>query len=147
MIDVESATILQRDSLSFHIDPTDGYFLGLNMPKFNFISSGYALDCDEGWGGLKYPLTKIEIISDSDFNENYPANTILNGLVTIDAWIEESREVKNMRFDDANISDNFMSHMYISQRPTISNEHILTIKLYKSGGKVIEAKTDQLIWN
>ena len=147
IINIESTTILQSDSLSFHIRTPDGYYLGFNMPKFSLISSAYAFDCDEGWGGLKYPLTKIEITSDSDFNDNLPANFVLNGLISIDAWIEETREVKNMKLDDVIITDNFQSQMYISERPTISKEHILTIKLYKSDGKVIESKTDKIIWN
>ncbi|MEN8249384.1 MAG: hypothetical protein ABFS32_10670 [Bacteroidota bacterium] len=144
---IESTEILLNDSLSFHIRATDGYYLGFNMSNFSLFSSTYAFDCDEGWGGLKYPLTKIEITSDSDFNDNYPANSLLNGLVSIDAWIEETREIKNMKLDNVSISDNFESQMYISERPTISNEHTLTIKLYKSDGKVIESKTDKIIWN
>lgn len=146
-INVESTAIRANDSLSFHIRAMDGCYLGFNMPKFNLISSAYAFNCDEGWGGLKYPLTKIEITSDSDFNNNHPANSILNGLISVDAWIEESREIKNMKLDEVSITDNFESQMYISEIPTISKEHILTIKLYKSDGKVIESKTDKIIWN
>lgn len=92
-------------------------------------------------------MIKIEITSDSDFNDNYPANSILNGLVSVDAWIEETREIKNMKLDEVSITENFESQMCISERPTISNEHILTIKLYKSDGEVIESKTDKIIWN
>lgn len=147
IIIIKSSEIQQNDSLSFRIGAKDGYYLGYSIPKFNLISSVYALiDCDEGWGGLKYPLTKIEITSDSDFNEDYPANTILNGLVSIDVWIKESREVKNMKLKDVNISDNFESQMYISEKPTICKEHTLTIKLFKSDGKIIESKTEKITW-
>lgn len=146
-VNVASTEILSSDSLSFHIRATDGYYLGFNMPKFSLITSAYAFDCDEGWGGLKYPLTKIEITSDSDFSESYPANSILNELVSINAWIEETKEIKNAKLDSVIITDNFESQMYISKRPTISKEHILTIKLYKSDGKVIESKTDKITWN
>lgn len=146
-INIESTEIPLNDSLSFHTRATDAYFLGFNKSNFSLISSAYAFNCDEGWGGLKYPLTKIEITSDSDFNDNYPANSLLNGLVSIDAWIEETREIKNLQLDDVSITENFESQMYISERPTISNKHTLTIKLYKSDGKVIESKTDKIIWN
>lgn len=146
-VNVEATEISANDSLSFHIRATDGYYLGFNTSNFSLISSASALDCDEGWGGLKFPLTKIEITSDSDFNDSYPANSILNGLVSIDTWNEKTREIKNMKLYEATITENFEFHMYISQRPTISKDHILTIKLYKSNGKIIESKTDRIVWN
>lgn len=55
-INVESTEIIVNDSLSFHIRAKDGYYLGLNIPKFSLISSASAFYCDEGWGGLKYPI-------------------------------------------------------------------------------------------
>lgn len=146
-IHIESTEIVANDSLSFHIRTTDGHYLGSNSARFSLISSASAFDCDEGWGGLKYPVTKIEITSDSDFNDDYPANSILNGLVSVDAWTEESREMRNMALDEVNITGNFESQMYISDMPSISKEHKLTIKLSKSDGKVIDSKTDMIIWN
>lgn len=146
-INTKSTEILQNDSLAFNISALDGYFLGYSTPKFSLINSAYAFDCDEGWGGLKYPLTKIEVTSNSDFNGSYPANTLLNELIRIDVWIEGSGEIKNMKLSEVNLSNNFESQMFISQGPTTSKEHILTVKLFKSDGNVIEAKTDKIIWH
>ena len=146
-IHVNSTEILQGDSLAFEIRMTDGYFLGWHSPPFSLINNAYAIVyCDEGWGGLKYPLTNIEITSDSDFNDDYPANTLLNELVRIDEWVIASREFKNRKLNEASISNNLENKMYISQKPERSKEHVFKVRLFKSDGSVIEAVTDQVVW-
>lgn len=52
-----------------------------NYNNPSLIKESYALECDYEWNGMKIPLTKIEITSSADFNEVYPANTLLNDLI------------------------------------------------------------------
>jgi hypothetical protein len=78
-----SKIIGQLDSLNFEINQLDTRYMAINRYQFNLMESAYALPCDYGWKGMKIPLVKIEITSDSDFNEDYPANTLLNDLIIV----------------------------------------------------------------
>jgi hypothetical protein len=129
---------------------------------FSLISKAHALDCEpEGWGGMKYPVIGIEITSDSDFDDQYLANSLLNDLVTIheldmiepgkipysanDGRIEPNA-YQYKKLKDADLSKILWSDMYITDHPIASKEHILTIKLIKSNGDIISMHSDKIVW-
>jgi len=126
-----------------------------NQFKFEMIQTVSALGCEEGYAGMKIPLTKIEITSDSDFSDDYPANTILNDLVTIvlntaDDYYGSNYEylkLNNIALDKfMNPQNQYMANLYIAERPTKEKEHKLTIKLFKSNGEIITAASNILVW-
>jgi len=143
------------DSLNFRIQALNLDWMAQNQFKFEMFPKTYALACESGWAGMKFPLTRIEITSDSDFNDEYPANTILNDLVTIDLCTAEDYyecDVKYLKLNDIDLTkfmnpqNQYMANLFIVEKPSKSNEHKLTIKLFKSNGEVITAETNNIIW-
>ena len=135
--------IVENDSLKLYINPLDYECIAFN--KNNISNSAFAIDCDDGWGGMKYPITKIEFISNADFNNDFPANTILNNLITINAWIDDVG-YKYMKLDEYDLSETIWSDIYITSYPTIDKKHIFTVKIIKINGDTIIANSEEIIW-
>ena len=132
------------DSLTLRIDKPDGRFIAARI-RLNMITTAYAaVDCDKGWGGFKFPISKIKVTSDSDYSDNLPANSILNEIVIIRKW-KTGNEYELTNLYDIDGGDSW-SWMYISERPTLSKLHRFTIKLYKSNGDIIIGTSDQIQW-
>ncbi|WP_157514484.1 hypothetical protein, partial [Mangrovimonas sp. TPBH4] len=72
-VSVQNPYVMENDSLSFGVRYLETEYLSSLKTNFNFGNNLYAtIDCDKGYGGDKYPLTRISITSDSDFNSNLP---------------------------------------------------------------------------
>jgi len=143
------------DSLNIQIEPLNLDWMAKNQFKFEVIQTATALDCREGYSGMKNPLTKIEITSDSDFSDYYTANTLLNDLVTIVLNTAEDYygsnyeylKLNNIALDKfMNPQNQYMANLIIAERPTKEKKHILTIKLYKSNGEIMTAVSNKLTW-
>jgi hypothetical protein len=133
------------DSLTFRID-TDGKFVASNDLQFNMMSTANAtIDCDKGWGGLKFPINKIEVTSDSDFNAEFPANTILNEIIMLRKWTTDNDYILTTVNNIDKGQD--WTWMFIKERPTLSKSHKLTIKLFKSNGDIITGTSDLIEWD
>jgi len=126
-----------------------------NQFKFQTMQKLSALSCEEGWAGMKIPLTKIEITSNSDFNDDCPANTLLNDLVIIristsDDYYDYSPEYLKLNDIELvkfmNPQNFYMADLFIIQRPTKAKEHKLTVKLFKSNGDTITAQSNIINW-
>ncbi len=139
----ENQYITKNDSLKLNVRQLDNEFLACKTE--NLINSAYAFDCDKGWGGMKYSITKIEFTSDADFNADYPANSILNDLITINAWIEPN-EYQYIKLNEANLTESLWSDMYIVSSPNIEKKHILTVKIYRENGDTLIANSEEIIW-
>lgn len=154
-INVLNPNVELGDSLNIQLEPLNLDWMATNQFKFEFIQTAYALSCEEGYAGMKYPLTKIEVTSDCDFSDKYPANTILNDLVTIvlntsDDYYGinyEYLKLNNIPLNKfMNPQNRYTANLIIVERPTKEKEHILTIKLYKSNGELITAVSNKIVW-
>lgn len=143
------------DTLNIRIQAYDLDWMAQNQFKFDMIQTVSALACESGWAGMKFPLTKIEITSDCDFNDDYPSNTLLNELVTINLCTAEDYYECNNEYLKLNNIDlvkfmnpqnHYMADLFIVERPTKEKEHKLTIKLFKSNGDTIIAESNMLMW-
>ncbi|RLD59311.1 MAG: hypothetical protein DRJ05_06610 [Bacteroidetes bacterium] len=151
-----SNTIELQDSLIFNINQLDTRYMAQMRSKFNIIKSTYALNCDYGSLGMKIPLTKIEITSNSDFNQEHPANTPLNDLVIVKILEDPNKfnsDYHFEKFDSVEFDkllprvENFNPDLYIVEHPTIESTHRLKIKIFKSNGEIIMAESAEIHWN
>lgn len=160
--DFSSVSIIEQDSvveiddsLNLRIQASNLDWMAQNQFNFSIIPNSYALACDQGWAGMKSPLTKIEITGDSDFNEDYLAHSLLNDLVTIDLCIADDYfdcDRKYLKLNEValkkfmNPQNQYMANIFIVERPTKTKELKLTIKLFKSNGDIIIAESNSIIW-
>ena len=154
LVEVNSEIEL-NDTLNIWVHAHNLDWMAQNQFKFDMIQTISALGCESGWAGMKFPLTKIEITSNSDFNDDYPANTLLNELITINLCTAEDYYDCNIEYLKLNNIDlvkfmnpqnQYMADLFIVERPTKEKEHKLTIKLFKSNGDIILAESNKLIW-
>ena len=156
-IQVENSnTIESQDSLIFKINQLDTRYMAQKLIEFNIIKSTYALNCDYGSNGMKIPLTKIEITSNSDFDEEHPANTLLNDLIIVKILEDPNKfhsEYHFEKFDSVAFEkllprvENFNPDFYIVDHPSIDSTHRLKIKVFKSNGETIMAESEEIYWN
>ena len=144
-MNINKNNLNKSDSLFFRIEPIDLYFLADNIQKTQLFETAYAFKCDNGYGGMKYEVIKIEITSDSDFNDQFLTNTLLNDLVTVKKG-NISNKFDHIKLNDVDLSEIIWSELYIVDHPTISKEHIFSIKLFKSDGVVISIQSEKIIW-
>jgi hypothetical protein len=151
-----SNTIESQDSLIFKINQLDTRYMAQKRIEFNFIKSTYALNCDYGWNGMKIPLTKIEISSNSDFNEDHLANTSLNDLIIVKILEDPNKFHSEYHFEKFNSvefekllpREDFLNpDFYIAEQPTMEFNHRLTVKIFKSNGDIIVAESEGIFWN
>lgn len=152
----KSNTLESQDSLIFKINQLDTKYMAQKNIEFNIIKSAYALNCDYGWNGMKIPLTKIEITSNSDFNKDHPANSILNDLIIVKILEDPNifhSEYHFEKFDSVAFEkllprvENFNPEFYIVDSPTIDSTHRLKIKIFKSNGETITAESEEIYWD
>lgn len=145
-VSVENPEVSQNDSLSFGIQYLNIEYLSSRSTQFDFGNNLHAFtSCDKGYGGEKYPLSRIKITSDSDFNDAYPAQSELNEIVTIRGTNANGEYVLG-HLNDFDPSDLNIGYMWISDRPTLDSNHHLTIEIEKSNGDVLSATSMQIIW-
>lgn len=151
-----SNTIESQDSLIFKINQSGTRYMAQKQIDFNFIKSTYALNCDYGWNGMKIPLTKIEISSNSDFDEDHPANTSLNDLIMVRILEDPNKfhsayhfeKFDSVGFDKLLAREDFLNpDFYITEQPTMELSHRLTVKIFKSNGDIILAESEEIFWN
>jgi hypothetical protein len=154
-ITVVDSLIETEDSLNFVLQASDLNWMAQCQGNFSIFQNSYALACEEGWAGMKTPLTKIEITSNADFSEEYPANTILNDLITIDLCTADGYYDCDRKYLDLNNIDlkkfmnpqnQYMANLFIITRPTEAKEHKFTFKLYKSDGSIITSESEKIVW-
>lgn len=148
-------TIDTSDSLNFEIRQLDTRYMAQNCIKINLIKTTYALNCDYGWNGMKIPLTKIEITSNSDFNEDHPANSLLNDLIIVKILDEPNKfnsDYHFEKFDSVEFEkllprvDFLNPDFYITEHPTKDLTHRLKVKIFKSNGDIIITESEQIFW-
>ncbi len=154
-ITVLDSIIETNDSLHFILQASDVNWLAQCQGNFSIFQNSYALGCNGGWAGMKIPLTKIEVTSNADFSDDYPANTILNDLITIDLCTADEYydcDRKRLNLKDIHLKNFmnpqnlYMAKLFITERPTEAKEHKFTFKLYKSDGSIITSESKKIVW-
>ncbi len=154
-ITVVDSIIDPADSLHFLLRASDLNWMAKCQGNFSIFQNSYALGCEEGWAGMKIPLTKIEITSNANFSDDYPANAILNDLIKIDLctaneYYDCDRKCLDLNDIDLkqfmNPQNLYMAKLFIVERPTEAKEHKFTFKLYKSDGSIITSESKKIVW-
>ncbi len=144
-INVHNAIVDKGDSLLLGINYEGARFLSeMNFDFGNLLHA--QIDCDKGSGGDKYPLTRIKITSNSDFNAEFPANSSLNELVSVYGRNLKGEYVFG-KVNDFLPSEINSGYLYMSQRPDIINTHKFTIEIERSDGQIMSATSEQILWN
>jgi len=142
-----SNTIIKQDEdLSIELFATDVNYLSSNLNGFGF-SNALAFDCDDGWGGMKYPFEKIEITSKTDFNNEFSANDDLSSLFLIGRFLGDG-EFEFKSIDETELEDiqTINVEFLLSEKPTIDEEHSFTIRVTKSNGEKIVVEIEEITW-
>ncbi len=148
-------TVETSDSLNFEIRQLDTRYMAWNRIRTNLIKTTCALNCDYGRKGMKIPMTKIEITSNSNFNEAYPANSLLNDLIIVKILEEPNKihskyhfeKLDSVEFEKLLPKEDFLNpDLYIAEHPTIDMTHRLIVKIFKSNGDTIIAESEQIFW-
>jgi|SRR5690554_4049460 len=143
---VQNPFVMVNDSLSFGINYVDTEYLSNTNMNFNFGNNLYAaIDCDKGYGGDKYPLTRIKITSDSNFNDNFPANSELNEIISIRGINSDGNYVLG-KVSDFIPSEINLGYMFLSIRPENNENQKITIEIEKSNGEILSATSEQISW-
>lgn len=140
-----------KDSLVFGVQYKGTEYLVERSIRFDFSNKMYAaVDCTgEGELGEKYPLTKISIKSNADFNEQFPAGTNLNSIIGARGGVSkvDGRYVDRYgKISDFMPHDINLGYMYISSQPTKSKTHVFTIEIEKSNGSILTATSKPVVW-
>jgi hypothetical protein len=141
----DSPTVSVTDSLLFRIRPNDTIYRANENSLNGVFNSAYAFDCDDGWGGMKYRVLKIEITSDRDFSDDYPANALLNNIVTANTLIGGGNHFYQ-NFSAIDLQTDLWSDMYIVKKPTREKAHRLKVTIYKENGETVSAESDEIVW-
>ena len=142
--EVSNTIIEQDDILSIELLAIDLEFVASNLNKFAF-SNVIAFDCDDGWGGMKHPIERIEIRSNTDFNDEFSSNKNLIDLFQIRKFIGNGEfELQPLSEQEEIQSDNLVLELH--ERPTISMAHSFSIKLIKSNTQEINIEIEEIIW-
>lgn len=145
---VDEPTISQGDSLVLFLEPLDVRYVGQASPTFSLFSSTYAaIDCDYGWGGLKFPLSSVSISSDQGFNSDYPAGTELNELFFLDTYIYEFPGDERIKpLAEVDLESLISSELILREFPTASKEHVFRIDLIREKGDTLTAFSPAVSW-
>ncbi|MBC7777740.1 MAG: hypothetical protein H7246_20065 [Phycisphaerae bacterium] len=94
-LSVETKQGIGTESLRIEMIPDSIEYLAMRVPELpvvGFTSAAYGCSPNEpGYGGLKFPLTKINITANRLFNDTLPAGTSLNALflMTTEPYIDQ----------------------------------------------------------
>ncbi len=144
LVMLSSTEITAQDSLTIDIFPVNIEFMGFNFKEIGF-NSALAFDCDDGWGGMKFPFEKIEITSSEDFNDNHLKGELLNDLFEISLFIGNGKFELVPLTSQSKINEGDIK-LILPERPHNMQEHTFTIKLIKSNSDTIEVQTDKVSW-
>jgi hypothetical protein len=143
---VSAITIASNDSLSIDLYGKDVIWIGSVLPTIS-LTSAYAIKCDYGWGGMKYPFDTIEITSNANFDSNHFSGTLLNNLFKMKYFDRntfantpkiDSISTENLKFGDV--------FLILHEKPSIDKKHKFKIRLVKSNNEVIEVTTEEIEW-
>lgn len=145
VIEIVKSDLTMDDSLSFYLINTDIEYLA-SARNINGFSSAFATSCPKpGNQGMKYPYTKIEFTSDTDFDEEHLVGDLLNDIMFVSKFTNDTLPIVEM--DISTLYDFYSSpEFFIFSSPVIPSQHIITAKLFKSNGEVLVTESDTIVW-
>ena len=145
---VNEPTVSQGDSLVLFLEPQDVRYIGQAFPSFSLFSSAYAaIDCEYGWGGLKFPVASVSISSDQDFLADYPAGEELNELFFLDTYVYEAPGAERFKpLAEVDLQSLISSELILREFPTASQEHLFRIDLIREKGDTLTAYSPTVSW-
>lgn len=114
------------------------------MEAFGFDEAA-ALSCDDGWGGMKYPIKSIEIVSNNDFDSTHPAAASLNDLFRLRTYDNRSSFTDDPIPTSGELSVKVLV-IISTARPNMSMNHVFTIKITKSNDEIVIVETPSFEW-
>ena len=146
-VEAQKETIPQGERLMLRISPDEVYYLAEQSANvFSPVGCAYATSvCEKGYDGEKYSITSVHVYSDSDFDDTHLVGEELTDLIK--AYGRDSMGnyifdyLENFSFADVN-----PWYLYMEDRPTLSQSHILTIQFEKSNGEVASGMSGRIVW-
>lgn len=144
-VEVRNPVVAVNDSLSFGYKVTGSEYLAITKPFSLFSNAAYALECDKGYGGDKYPLVRISVTSDTDFDAEHPAGTELNNIIYTRGTSGGEYDVYGTlpEFDPSTVNTYYM---YLKAKPDNDNPHKLTIEIERVNGDVYSNTSEEIVW-
>ena len=146
-VEAQKEVIPQGERLMLRISPDEVYYLAEQSTNmFCPVGCAYATStCEKGYDGEKYSIKSIHVYSDSDFDSTHLAGDELTDLIKV----YERDTMGNYSFDyleKLSFSDINPWYLYIEDRPTLAQSHILTIQFEKSNGEVVSGMSGRIVW-
>ncbi|MCB0640261.1 MAG: hypothetical protein KDC44_01415 [Phaeodactylibacter sp.] len=130
------------------------------LSDFSLMQSAYA--CSPGeYYFLASHIANIEIRSQSDFNTDHPAGSVLNDLfsvsytvlsnledkvATISTFISDCKPPEQPWENDLFNVDLIAARLTLAARPELSQTHILEFKVLLEDGRVLSTQTVEIQW-
>lgn len=140
---VDNPVVAEKDSLSFGYRQLNIDYMAAKL-NLNYSAAYAGVDCDKGYDGPKFPLVRISVTSDTDFDETHPAGTELNDLIYVRAGTVEG--IAEGRLTDLQPSEINYLYMYINERPADNMPQKLTIEVEKSNGEIYSDTSQEIVW-
>ena len=146
IVKAEKTFISSNDRLMLRIGIAEIEYLVKSTNYVGFGGYAYATSvCNKGYDGEKYPIVKIYVSSNSDFNDNYLAGNELIDLIKVYGRNSNGDYIFGY-LKDFSIKDINPWYLYIEERPTISKKHTFTIKFEKSNGEIVYGISPEVLW-
>lgn len=144
--ELSNTIIEQAEELSIELFATDVEYLSSTLNELGF-SSTLAFNCDDGWGGMKHPLEKIEITSNANFNNEFSANDNLSSLFLISNFLGNGEfEFKPIEATNLEEIQTLNLEFLLKEKPTMADKHTFTIKMTKTNSEKIVVEIEEITW-
>lgn len=123
-------------------------YLATNKPNIlsPFQNSVYAMSCDKGFDGDKYPVTQVNFVSDTDFDANHPAGSSLNDLIFVKGYDYELNEYRLGLLNTFPLENLHSYFLYIKTIPEINSSHTITITIERTNGDIFSGTSPTVTW-
>lgn len=120
--------------------PYNRLMLVLQMPKPVLVFFTLNSECPAVWKN-ENPAVDLKLVSDRDYNENYPAGTDLSEILSFS--VDQTNFISKTQFlgNYVNQSDVTTAYLILKEAPDQSIVHKLTMKAETADGKSIDSST------
>ncbi|MGE0589480.1 MAG: hypothetical protein AB7O48_12960 [Cyclobacteriaceae bacterium] len=127
-----------KDDLTLIVNPIDFRFVAYQSSGI-FGRAVAATSCDQGWGGPKFPIEKMEVFSDADFNDDFKAFDLLNDELYI---LDDNDNL----VDIGDVPYREFTRLHFKNRPKDNKKFKFTVRVTRSDGSVIEGVSEEVRW-
>ncbi len=138
------------DGYAFELIPENLEFIvqkdEMRTKGFQLIAPAMACSCvEEGYLGMKFPISDFNLKSNADWSEELPAGSDLSELLKVRHY---SNPTPLMSFDNWEyLFDGYSSARFlIDDVPTSSDTHQFTLTFTKTNGETIAIATENVTW-